>query len=141
MRVGEETRPRMQERSSRPEETPSARPPSSTLAPWLLRLFRREYHPETEIQKRHRQMIELIWSRQGMAERYYVTMQPKGVSFGAFVRQVTDLICRGAAEGWIAIRIPLAPTFDEDAYQVEFPDPERFVAEMEALFARTTAEE
>ena len=131
----------MEERSSRPEDTPLAGPPSSTLAPWLLRLFRREYHPETEIQKRHRQMIELIWSRQGMAERYYVTMRPKGVSFGVFVRQVTDLVCRGAAEGWIAIRIPLAPAFDENAYHIEYLDPERFVAEMEALFAGTDAED
>jgi hypothetical protein len=119
-----------------PDDAPPADgPPRSTLAPWLLRLFHREYHPESEIERRHRQMIELIWTRSGMGERYFLAMQPKGVSFGAFVRRVTQLICRGAREGWITVRLPPAPTFDDDAYQLDIDDPERFVAELEALFA------
>ena len=108
--------------------------PRTTLAPWLLRLFYRAYEPESEIQKKHRQMIELIWTRSGMGERYFVTVQPKGVSYGAFVRRVTELICRGAREGWIVVRLPAAPTFDDDAYGLDISDPERFVAEMEAMF-------
>jgi hypothetical protein len=108
--------------------------PRSTLAPWLLRLFQRRYEPESAIQKKHRQMIELIWTRGGMGERYYVTLQPKGVSFGAFTQRVTELICQGAREGWITVRLPVAPTFDDDAYGLDFADPERFVAELEALF-------
>ena len=62
-------------------------PPRSTLAPWLLRLFYRQYEPESEIQKKHRQMIELIWTRSGMGERYFVTLQPAGVKYGEFVRR------------------------------------------------------
>ncbi|MCC6629625.1 MAG: hypothetical protein IT340_19780 [Chloroflexi bacterium] len=118
-------------------KTPSpdeAGPASSTLAPWLLRLFHREYHPESEVQRRHRQMIELIWTRSGMGERYFLAMQPKGVTFGAFTRQVTELVCRGAQAGWITIHLPPAPTFDDDAYRMDIHDPERFVAELEALF-------
>ena len=111
----------------------------STLAPWLLRLFQRDYHPESEIQRKHRQMIELIWTRSGMGERYFVTLQPAGVSFGHFIRTVTDLICRGAGEGWITVRLPSAPVFDDDAYQIDIDDPERFVAELEALFATEAA--
>jgi hypothetical protein len=114
---------------------PDDAPPRSTLAPWLVRLFHREYHPESEIERRHRQMIELIWTRSGMGERYFLAMQPTGVSFGAFVRQVTQLVCRGAREGWIVVRLPPAPTFDDDAYRLDIDDPERFVAELEALFA------
>jgi hypothetical protein len=111
-----------------------AGPARSTLAPWLLRLFHREYHPESEIQRRHRQMIEAIWTRNGMGERYFLTVQPKGVAFGSFIRQVTGLVCRGAGEGWITVHLPPAPTFDDDAYRIDITDPERFVAELEALF-------
>jgi hypothetical protein len=108
--------------------------PRSTLAPWLLRLFHRDYRPESEIQRKHRQMIELIWTRSGMGERYFLAVQPKGVSFGVFLRRVTELICRGADEGWITIHLPAAPIFDDDAYRIDIDDPDRFVAELEALF-------
>jgi hypothetical protein len=104
------------------------------LAPWLLRLFNREYVPESEIQRKHRQMIELIWTRSGMGERYFVTLQPPGVTYGLFVRRVTGLVCRAAQEGWITIRLPVAPAFDDDAYGLEIHEPERFVAEIEMLF-------
>ena len=113
---------------------PPVEAPRSTLAPWLLRLFARRYEPESAIQKKHRQIIELLWTRNGMGERYYLEVRPEGVSFGLFTRKVTELICRGAEEGWIAVRFPPAPTFDEAAYGLDFVDPERFVAELEALF-------
>lgn len=123
-----------------PPLTPPDAPPDqprSTLAPWLLRLFHRDYQPELEMQKKHRQIIELIWTRGGMGERYFQTVQPKGVSYGAFVHRVTELICRGAHEGWLRVRLPAGPIFDDDAYGIEFDDPERFVAELEALFDPT----
>jgi hypothetical protein len=119
-----------------PAETEATAAPRSTLAPWLLRLFARTYEPESEIQKKHRQIIELIWTRRGMGERYFTTLQPPGVSYGTFVRRVTQLLCRGAAEGWVRVRMPAAPTFDDSEYGLEFDDAERFVAEMEALFER-----
>jgi hypothetical protein len=106
----------------------------STLPSWLLRIFVRAYEPESAIQRKHRQIIELLWTRHGMGERYYLTMRPPGVSFGAFTKKVTDLVCRGAREGWIVVRFPPAPSSDEDEYQLEFVDPERFVIELEALF-------
>lgn len=115
-------------------ESPGA-PPRSTLAPWLLRLFQRDYDPESEIQRRHRQMVELIWTRSGMGERYFLTVKPRGVSYGEFIRRVTGLVCRGLNEGWIRLHLPPAPVFDEDAYQIAIDDPERFVAELEAMFA------
>lgn len=127
----------MAEHPSSPLDSPLL--PRSTLAPWLLRLFQRDYHPESEIQKKHRQMIELIWTRSGMGERYFLAVQPKGVSFGSFIRQVTELICRGAREGWITIHLPPAPVFDDEAYRIDIDDPERFVAELEALFAEDEA--
>lgn len=113
---------------------PPVEGPRSTLAPWLLRLFARQYEPESAIQKKHRQIVELLWMRNGMGERYYLTMRPEGVSFGLFTHKVTDLVCRGAREGWIVVRFPLAPTFEDEAYGLDFVDPERFVAELEALF-------
>lgn len=128
----------MAEHPSSPVD-PSPPAPRSTLAPWLLRFFQRDYHPESEIQKKHRQMIELIWTRSGMGERYFLAVQPRGVSFGSFIRQVTELICRGAREGWITIHLPPAPVFDDEAYRIDIDDPERFVAELEALFAEDEA--
>jgi hypothetical protein len=124
----------MAEPSRAGDEAGEAAAPRSTLPPWLLRLFAREYTPESEIERKHRQMIELIWTRSGQGERYYLAMQPLGVSYGAFVKRVTRLICRGAREGWITVRLPAAPTFDDEAYAIEPHDPERFVAELEALF-------
>ena len=74
-----------------------------------------------------------------MGERYFLAVRPKGVQYGAFVRRVTQLVSRGAAEGWIIVHLPPAPVFDEDAYRLEISDPERFVAELEALFSDDAA--
>jgi hypothetical protein len=86
----------------------------------------------SEIQSKHRQLIRLIWTQNRMGERYYQALQPP-VSYGQFECQMTELICRGATEGWIEVIIPPAPSSD-DAYRLEFRSEERFVEELEKLY-------
>jgi hypothetical protein len=50
-----------------------------------------------------------------------------------FEAQVTRLLERGAAEGWVRFVFPASPTSDESAYKIEFVDEERFIRELEAL--------
>ncbi len=86
----------------------------------------------SDIQTKHRQLIKLIWTQNRMGERYFQAVQPS-VSYSQFERQVTELICRGAEEGWIQIVIPPAPTSD-DNYRLEFVSEERFVEELDKLY-------
>jgi hypothetical protein len=46
---------------------------------------------------------------------------------------VTDLVCRGAEEGWIAIQMPVAPSLDDDAYKIDIQDENRFVEELHRM--------
>ena len=86
-----------------------------------------------DITARHRQLIRLIWTRNGMGERYYRVLAPD-IPYNKFEARVTDLLCRGAEDGWVRFVFPPSPTADESAYRVEFSDDERFVQELEALF-------
>ncbi|CCF84655.1 hypothetical protein [Nitrolancea hollandica] len=86
----------------------------------------------SDIQTKHRQLIKLIWTQNRMGERYFQAIQPS-VSYSQFERQVTELICRGAEEGWIRVIIPPAPTSD-DNYRLEFVSEERFVEELDKLY-------
>jgi hypothetical protein len=88
----------------------------------------------SDLASKHRQLIRLIWTRNGMGERYYRALAP-AVPYNRFEARVTDLLLRGAEEGWVRFVFPPAPSSDESAYQVEFADDERFVQEMAALFA------
>lgn len=88
----------------------------------------------SDIRTKHRQLIRLIWTRNGMGERYYRVLTPD-LPYNRFEARVTELLCRGAEEGWVRFVFPPSPTGDESAYRVEFADDERFVREMEALFA------
>jgi hypothetical protein len=83
---------------------------------------------------KHRQLIRLIWTRNGMGERYYKVLAPD-MSYDRFEARVTGLLARGAEEGWVRFVLPPAPTADESAYRLEFDDEERFVRELEALVA------
>ena len=91
----------------------------------------------SDIRTKHRQLVRLIWTRNGMGERYYRVLAPD-VPYNRFEARVTELLCRGAEEGWVRFVFPPAPTGDESAYRVEFSDDERFVRELEALFAPST---
>lgn len=85
---------------------------------------------------RHRTMIKMIWTANGMGERYYNAMDP-GVSYSKFESTVTDFVCQAAAEGWVKVVLPPSPIGASDsAYRLEIEDEERFVVEMSALFAR-----
>ncbi len=81
---------------------------------------------------RHRTMIKLIWTANGMGERYYRVLTPE-MPYNKFEARVTELLCRGAEEGWVRFVIPPAPRPEESAYKLEFDDEERFVRELDDL--------
>ncbi len=84
---------------------------------------------------RHRRLVQAIWTANGMGERYYQALDP-GVPYSKFENAVTDLVCRGAQEGWIRIVMPVSPLGAENqSYRLEIDDEERFVREMSELFA------
>ena len=87
----------------------------------------------SDLETRHRQLIRLIWTRNGMGERYYQVLAPD-MPYSRFEAQVTGLLARGAEEGWVRFVLPPAPSADESAYRLEL-DEERFVRELEALVA------
>ncbi len=89
-----------------------------------------------EIRTKHRQLIRLIWTRNGMGERYYSVLAP-GIPYNRFEARVTDLLCRGAEEGWVRFVFPAAPSSDEGEYRLEFVDEDRFVRELELLTEET----
>lgn len=83
---------------------------------------------------RHRTMIKLIWTANGMGQRYYDALQP-GVSYSNFETEVTDFVCRAAADGWVRVMLPASPIgAGPESYRLEIDDEERFVTEMNALF-------
>ena len=86
----------------------------------------------SELRTRHRQLIRMIWTRNGMGEQYYRLLSP-GMPYNRFEARVTDLLCQGARDGWVKFIIPPAPTGEESEYRLEFVDETRFVAELEML--------
>jgi hypothetical protein len=86
-----------------------------------------------DMRTKHRQLVRLIWTRNGMGERYYRVLNPN-VPYNTFETRVTELLCQGAEEGWVRFVLPAAPSGDESAYRLEFDSEERFVHELEALF-------
>ena len=88
----------------------------------------------SDLQTKHRQLIRLIWTRNGMGERYYRIIEPD-IPYSRFEARVTELLCNGAEQGWVKFVFPPGPRPDEAAYQMEFIDEERFITELEALFA------
>jgi hypothetical protein len=105
-------------------------------------LFDRWFGPSaasvSECYHRHRQLTELLWSRDGRGQEYYNIVRP-GVSYAKFLQRVTDIVCQGVLEGWIELRIPPVPVPDDAAYGIEFKDPDRFAAELTAAFAKPDA--
>jgi hypothetical protein len=90
---------------------------------------------------RHKTMIRLIWTANGMGERYYKALQPS-VSYAKFESRVTDYLMTAAAEGWVRFVLPPSPLgVGEDAYRMEIDDEDRFITEMTALFADDTSSE
>ena len=87
----------------------------------------------SDLRTKHRQLVRLIWTRNGMGERYYTVLAPD-MPYDRFEAKVTGLLARAAEEGWVRFVFPPAPTPDEAAYRLEL-DEERFVRELEALVA------
>ena len=88
----------------------------------------------SDIQQRHLQLIQAIWTADGMGQRYFEICQPGSMYYSRFVRRVTELICRGIEEGWIGLTLPANPLAPGARYALEHRDPERFVRELQALF-------
>ncbi|HYI24022.1 MAG TPA: hypothetical protein VD767_01310 [Thermomicrobiales bacterium] len=91
------------------------------------------------LETRHRQLVRLIWTANGMGEQYYRVLAPE-ISYTRFEAKVTDLLCRGAEEGWVKFVIPPAPRPDETHYRLEL-DEERFVAELHRMVEPTTTQQ
>jgi hypothetical protein len=88
----------------------------------------------SDIQQRHVQLIQAIWTADGMGQRYFEICQPGSMYYSRFVRRVNELICQGIDEGWIGLTIPKNPLDPAGHYAIEYHDPERFVRELQALF-------
>ena len=91
----------------------------------------------SDVTTKHRQIVRLIWTRNGQGEQYYRLLNP-AIPYNRFEGRVTDLICRGANEGWIRIVLPLAPSSDERLYRIEFTDEDRFLRELALIAAETS---
>lgn len=85
------------------------------------------------LETRHKQLVRLIWTANGMGEQYFKVIAPE-ISYRQFENDVTSLLCRGAEEGWVRFVMPPAPRPEESAYRLEFDSEERFVSELYALF-------
>jgi hypothetical protein len=90
-------------------------------------------HVDSQLHQRHVQMVEALWTQDNRGREYYDIIQPK-MSYGRFVKLVTDLVCRGLEEGWAELVLPRAPVPDDRAYKLVFRDPDRFIQEMTQLF-------
>ncbi len=89
------------------------------------------------LETRHRQLVRLIWTRNGMGEQYYKVLAPD-MSYSRFEARVTQLLCEGAEAGWVRFRIPPAPRPDESAYSIEFDDEELFITALHNLVGAST---
>lgn len=87
-----------------------------------------------ELYSKHRQIVRMIWTRNGMGEQYYRALGPD-ISYSRFEARVTDLLCHGAQQGWVRFELPPAPSPDEAAYRLQFDDESRFIDELEQEFA------
>lgn len=88
----------------------------------------------SEIYTKHRQIIRMIWTRNGMGERYYRALE-LDLAYNRFEVRVTELLCRGAEEGWVRFVLPPAPMGDDSLYRLEFDDESQFIDELTAEFA------
>jgi hypothetical protein len=88
---------------------------------------------DSQLYRRHLQMIQALWTQDNRGREYFEIIRPR-VSYGRFEKIVTELICRGLDEGWAELILPRAPIPDDSAYHLVFKDPDRFVDEMTRLF-------
>lgn len=92
------------------------------------------------IVSKHRQLIHLIWTRNGMGEQYYRILAPE-MSYSAFEAAMTNLLSQGADEGWVEFVFPASPKDDEGLYFMRIVDEERFLNEIQTLAGPDAAQE
>jgi hypothetical protein len=78
---------------------------------------------------RHLQLVQEMWTADGRDQELYAALRPR-MSLSKFTSHVTELVIRGIEEGWIELHLPLTPINDDDAYWIEFRDPDRFAEEL-----------
>jgi len=92
------------------------------------------------LETKHRQLVRLIWTQNGMGAQYYKVIAPD-VSYNRFEAKVTELLCQGAEEGWVRFVFPPAPVPEESAYRLEFDDENRFITELQNLYSPAESRE
>lgn len=97
----------------------------------LRGLMANEMSPSPIVSK-HRQIIKLIWTRNGMGEQYYRVLAPE-LTYAKFESAMTKLLCTGADEGWVEFVIPDSPKDDESLYKMNVLDENRFLEALQTL--------
>lgn len=97
----------------------------------LRGLMANELTPSPIVSK-HRQIVKLIWTRNGMGESYYRVLAPE-LSYNKFESEMTNLLCKGADEGWVQFVMPASPKDDESLYSMKIVDEDRFMAAIQTL--------
>ncbi len=88
----------------------------------------------SELQAKHYKLIELMWSADGAGQALYESLELGRVPYSRFVREVTDLVCRGIDEGWLDAVMPQSPTSPGASYYIDYRDAEKFRGELLRLF-------
>lgn len=97
----------------------------------LRGLMANELSPSPIVSK-HRQMVKLIWTRNGVGEQYYRVLAPE-MSYSKFESAMTKLLCAGAEEGWVQFVIPDSPKDDESLYVMKVLNENRFLEALQSL--------
>ena len=97
----------------------------------LRGLMANEMSP-SPIASKHRQIVKLIWTRNGMGEQYYRVLAPE-MTYSKFESAMTKLLSAGADEGWVEFVIPAAPKDDEALYKMNVLDENRFLEALQTL--------
>lgn len=103
----------------------------SKLNAILRGLMANELNPSPMVSK-HRQLVKLIWTRNGMGEQYYRVLAPE-MTYNRFESAMTKLLCAGADEGWVKFQIPDSPKDDESLYTMKVLDENRFLEALQTL--------
>lgn len=104
---------------------------TSKLNAILRGLMANELNPSPMVSK-HRQLVKLIWTRNGMGEQYYRVLAPE-MTYNRFESAMTKLLCAGADEGWVKFQIPDSPKDDESLYSMKVLDENRFLEALQSL--------
>ena len=97
----------------------------------LRGLMANELSP-SPLTSKHRQLVKIMWSRNGMGEDYYRVLAPE-MSYNKFESAMTNLLCRGADEGWVEFQMPASPKDDESLYAMKVLNEAKFLEEIQLL--------